>query len=557
MRSDQMNGKRRSNDLLYTGYHSHATHKRPIAQRIFVNRLLDLNKIKFYGFDMDYTLAVYKSPVYEELVCQFVLARLVEIGYPDEITNFKYDQRFPTRGLWFDKERGNLLNCDFNHNILLCTYGFKPVPREEIERIYPNAYVSFNKEKYSIMDSLFHLPVTFIVASLIDYFAGSKSYKIEDDGFVSSDNVFYSYDSIFTDVTTITDVIHNEPYMKKIICDHPERFIIKHPDTLRLLQSIKAYGNGVSTFLLTNSSFNYTDSVMKFVLDGKEDWKQLFDYIVVDACKPKFFEQQCALRKFDEGKRTRLVGQYRGPLEKNRIYSGGSCEVFTRLIGASGNDILYIGDHLYGDVIRSKKQQRQWRTFMVLPELEQELRVLHRKQELYDRIDELYSRIDKVMKTFDIRTSESLMPNISSLNEEIRACYAQVNKEFGCMGSLLRKGARLTLLAVQVSRYADIYASSATKLVNYPLFHLFIPPPLLMPHEMTVDRHEPYNEITEHLVGSHSAIMASDGIGGTTPHPHLNKMCRKNNDENCLNGVDEKNGIIVDRHNAEDLEEVV
>ena len=30
--------------------------------RVFVNRSLHLEKIKFYGFDMDYTLAEYKSP---------------------------------------------------------------------------------------------------------------------------------------------------------------------------------------------------------------------------------------------------------------------------------------------------------------------------------------------------------------------------------------------------------------------------------------------------------------------------------------------------------------
>jgi 5' nucleotidase family len=36
--------------------------------RIFVNRSLHLENIKFYGFDMDYTLAEYKSPQYETLV---------------------------------------------------------------------------------------------------------------------------------------------------------------------------------------------------------------------------------------------------------------------------------------------------------------------------------------------------------------------------------------------------------------------------------------------------------------------------------------------------------
>ena len=48
--------------------------------RIFVNRSLTLEKIKFYGFDMDYTLAEYKSPEYEDLGFELVKNRLIEIG---------------------------------------------------------------------------------------------------------------------------------------------------------------------------------------------------------------------------------------------------------------------------------------------------------------------------------------------------------------------------------------------------------------------------------------------------------------------------------------------
>lgn len=36
--------------------------------RIFVNRSLHLENIKYYGFDMDYTIAEYLSPQYEQLV---------------------------------------------------------------------------------------------------------------------------------------------------------------------------------------------------------------------------------------------------------------------------------------------------------------------------------------------------------------------------------------------------------------------------------------------------------------------------------------------------------
>ena len=37
--------------------------------------------------------------------------------------------------------------------------------------------------------------------------------------------------------------------------------------------------------------------------------------------------------------------------------------------------MLYIGDHIYGDILRSKKTLG-WRTMLVVPELETELSIL-------------------------------------------------------------------------------------------------------------------------------------------------------------------------------------
>lgn len=44
------------------------------------------------------------------------------------------------------------------------------------------------------------------------------------------------------------------------------------------------------------------------------------------------------------------------------------------LLGAKGKDILYIGDHIFGDILKSKKR-KGWRTFLVIPELAEELHV--------------------------------------------------------------------------------------------------------------------------------------------------------------------------------------
>jgi hypothetical protein len=46
---------------------------------------------------MDYTLALYKSPEFEELTFQQVVESLIELGYPDQIRQFVYDRTFPLR----------------------------------------------------------------------------------------------------------------------------------------------------------------------------------------------------------------------------------------------------------------------------------------------------------------------------------------------------------------------------------------------------------------------------------------------------------------------------
>ena len=97
--------------------------------RIFVNRSLRLDKIKFYGFDMDYTLAEYKAEEYENLGFEMTKARLIDLGYPEEISNIKYNRQFPVRGLWWDNLHGNLLKVDGFGNIL---FAYHRLSQEEV-----------------------------------------------------------------------------------------------------------------------------------------------------------------------------------------------------------------------------------------------------------------------------------------------------------------------------------------------------------------------------------------------------------------------------------------
>ena len=57
--------------------------------RVFVNRSLHLEKIKYYGFDMDYTLAEYKSPELEVCERVFFLSKFMY----SEMATHKYMTR--------------------------------------------------------------------------------------------------------------------------------------------------------------------------------------------------------------------------------------------------------------------------------------------------------------------------------------------------------------------------------------------------------------------------------------------------------------------------------
>ena len=63
------------------------------------------------------------------------------------------------------------------------------------------------------------------------------------------------------------------------------------------------------------------------------------------------------------GGNNQRLWNYIHPCRKGQIYSGGNCESFTDMIGARGKDVLYVGDHIFGDILKSKKKQG-WRTFL-------------------------------------------------------------------------------------------------------------------------------------------------------------------------------------------------
>lgn len=466
-------------------------YKRQISHRIFVNRSLHLENIKFYGFDMDYTIAEYKSPQYEQLGFNLVKERLVTLGYPVEILQFEYDPSFPVRGLWFDSLYGNLLKVDAYGNILVCVHGFEFLKHSQVYELYPNKFLQLDESRVYVLNTLFNLPETYLLACLVDFFTTSPQYaeQVDHTG-VKYGELFMSFRSIFQDVRGAVDWVHIYGDLKKKTLENLDEYVAKDERLPMVLSRIRE--SGAKVFLLTNSDYKFTDRIMTFLFDfphgakleePHRDWKTYFDTIVVDARKPLFFGEGTILRQVDTTTGALRVGTHMGPLHVNQVYSGGSSDVFTKLIGAKGKDVLYVGDHVFGDILKSKKI-RGWRTFLIIPELVQELHVWTDKCQLFAELQRLDVKLGDLYKNLDSSAKEK--PDISSVRTAIRDVTHKMDLAYGMMGSLFRSGSRQTFFSSQVVRYADLYATSFLNLMYYPFSYMFRAPAMLLPHESTV-----------------------------------------------------------------------
>ncbi|MEI9936785.1 MAG: 5'-nucleotidase domain-containing protein [Pseudomonadota bacterium] len=124
--------------------------------------------------------------------------------------------------------------------------------------------------------------------------------------------------------------------------------------------------------MLTNSPFGYTDQVMTHlladVMPEYPSWRHYFEFVICSAGKPRFFQDGRPLMERD-GEVLRPV---REKLERGKVYEGGNLEEFERLVGMRSSSVLYVGDHIYGDILRSKKES-SWHTLMVIQEMDEEI----------------------------------------------------------------------------------------------------------------------------------------------------------------------------------------
>jgi len=455
---------------------------------IFTNRTLRFEKVKAVGFDFDHTLAVYNTERLDGLALRLVVDRLISLeGMPEEWFRDLPDLSFARKGLIVDVELGNVLKTDRHGHVLHAYHGPHRMGSREKRETYGEAdvipHVTEGK-RFLQMDSAFAKPETCLYTGLAPYIEPGE------------------YRRLWKRIRSHTDAVHRDGSLKSVITADPLDYLHVDPHAEQLLRWLREIGK--RTFLLTNSEWEYTCTMMNAVL-GREDtpddlgWLDLFDQVVVEAGKPDYFKRA-------QPEPPKSVD--RDP----RVLRGGNILALEERIGIRGPQVLYVGDHIYADLISSKRNT-YWRTMLIVPELEEELAVQSTLPGMVQQLKETDERRTvterEVMHWKAIETaldsladegngellarlknecSESRQQAMDALNqfirqrERLRSRISQATNVH--WGSLFRAGNELTYYGRQLEDFACTYTSRATNLCFYPSNHYFRSAMDYLPHEL-------------------------------------------------------------------------
>jgi len=474
----------------------------PRRNRVYVNRNLRLDKIEMVGFDMDYTLALYNQARIEELSMRATLHKLVTAkGYPTAIQGLIYDPMLAVRGLVVDRVNGNIFKPDRYGFPGRARHGLSTIDRSKVGELYQRERMRLSNVRYAWIDSLFALPEAVLYACLVDYFDRHETADKPD------------YTTLWEHIRECIDLAHRDGSIKAIVSVELPDYVERDEGLAETLHKFRSSGKRL--FLLTNSAWDYTSTVMSYLLDGVRGgypcWRNYFDIVVVSAAKPEFFTAEHPFVELD-GDGAPVAKPSDGPFQRGRVYSGGNLKAFQTRANAHGDRVLFVGDHIYGDMLRSRKSSN-WRTAMVLQELEHEITMYDRlRPELtrLDRLDaelihldaELYER-QAAMRSLQKLAAESpdgdgvsaakrtVKDAIEKLRRALRETAAQhrsaeaeTDDAFNpYWGPLFREGYEVSKFGEQVEAYACVSTSRVSNFRFYSPMQYFRGPRDRMPHE--------------------------------------------------------------------------
>lgn len=457
-----------------------------MPSKVYVNRTLNLKRIKYIGLDMDHTLIRYNTENFERLSHTKIIEKLItKKGYPEVIKKLQFDFHFALRGLVVDRKKGNLLKLNRYTAIRNSFHGLKPLDFKTHQKVYKSTYIDLSKSDYLAIDTSFSYSLAYAFSQLVDLKDSDPSLNLPD------------YAQLSDDVLDALDEAHRDGSLKDEVRKNLPHYIVKDAELVKGLKKFKQHGKKI--FVLTNSDFSYSKLLLDYAinpfLNEGESWIDLFELIITFAQKPKFFYENTKFLKVNPADGT--MTNFDEKLVPG-VYQGGTAQKFTEDLGLDGDDILYVGDHIYGDILRLKKECN-WRTAMIIEELEEEIRQNHLAEPIMHEIDGLMKRkephedeltdlmtkrIEKEVAIDEKRISElqELITNIDTqISQLIKKQQSLYNPNWG---QLMRAGNEESYFAYQMERYACVYMSKISDLFDLSPRTYFRAPRRPLSHEV-------------------------------------------------------------------------
>ncbi len=464
------------------------------ARQVFVNRTLRMERIRYIGFDMDWTLADYDEQELTALAFRMTLERLVErFDYPSEVYRAECRPQFARRGLMIDTEEGMVMKMNRHRYVGRAYHGREFLPPKERAHHYRREPIQPASNRFHFVDTLFDLPEVHLFSELVEL----KKLGIP----------LPAYRRIFKDTRKAIDSIHADGTLKaKILADLP-RYLPRDEELLLALHRLAL--DGRKLLLITNSEWFFTDAVCRHLFDGGEPglsaWRQIFDLVVVESCKPSFFRKPNPFVELTPGSgaqsATATEGAKCAAPRWGGVYSGGSRAGLMELLDCLGEQVLYVGDHIYGDILSSKRVST-WRTALVVRELEdeisarRELTSQHRHAEvLRSELADFGRRMDDVrdlLRLYRTLAERGELPEDGDGLDRIEAYLKGMRREHKVMrlhknrlqgtisdainpywGSVFKQGSNKSLFGSQVDDFACFYTSRVSNLAAYGSHHYF------------------------------------------------------------------------------------
>ncbi len=454
---------------------------------IFVNRTLNMKQIAAIGFDMDYTLVRYDSQAFEAMTYNEIKKKLCEErNYPKAILNFKFQLNRAIRGLVIDKPNGNVLKLSTYSKVKHAFHGLKEMDFKAQQKIYQGLTIDLNdSDRFAIVDTTFSISYCVLYMQIVDLKDKNPELNIPD------------YQRIEEDLLEALDMSHRDGTLKSEVKKNVKKYIVQDAPGVAVLEKFKKHGKQL--WVITNSDYEYTKLLLDYAitphLKEHKHWSDLFNLVITSATKPKFFTDKMRLLQIDP--ETGLMKNHHGKIE-NGIYQGGNAEAIQKSAGLSGEQILYLGDHIYGDVLKIKKTCN-WRTALVIDELIAECDAIKKTANISNEINQLMAEKmvleQKLDAFFDKEIENGKKPEkekiqvhlkkIESVDNKIGKLIRTHTEHFNpYWGETMRAGVEPSRLAGQIEKYACIYMSKISDFGDYSPRTYFRPKKKSLPHDM-------------------------------------------------------------------------